>query len=77
MELSKFVKDFVEQFEDQAITISESENFREIESWDSLTGMAILYMIESDYGVNIPVDDFLNLETIKSVFEYVLQRSKK
>jgi acyl carrier protein len=75
MELKKFTEDFVGQFEDPGIKITESENFRELESWDSLTAMAILYMIESNYGVTIPVDDFKNLPTIKSIVDYVQQRS--
>jgi len=76
MNLSKFTQDFAEQFEDNVTGITETVEFRKHESWDSLTGMAVLYMIEHDYSVTIPVDDFLTLQTPKEIFEYIQKHTK-
>jgi acyl carrier protein len=76
MDISKFLSDFSDQFEDADLEINESDNFREIGSWDSLTGMAVLCMIESNYGVTISIDDFKNLKTPREIFEYIQSRAK-
>ena len=76
MEFSVFLKDFCSQFEDEDIQIGETERFRLTTSWDSLTGMAVLYMIEHNYNIEIPVEDFLKLETPREIFEYICKREK-
>jgi acyl carrier protein len=76
MDISKFLSDFSEQFEDASFEIGEFDRFREFESWDSLTGMAVLYMIERNYGVNISADDFKHLETARDIFEYIENEAK-
>jgi acyl carrier protein len=45
--------------------------FRTLSTWDSLTGMAIITVIQDDYGINIPVNDFLKLTTVRELFDYV------
>lgn len=71
MDFTVFLKDFCGQFEDENIKIGEMDKFRETVLWDSLTGMAVLYMIEHNYGVEIPVEEFKKLETPRAIFEYI------
>jgi acyl carrier protein len=71
MELSKFVSDFAGQFEDNDHGITETVEFRKLASWDSLTGMAVLYMIEKDYSLVISIENFLKLQTPKEIFDYI------
>jgi acyl carrier protein len=56
--------------------IDGKNKFRELETWDSLTEMAELFMIEKNYGVTIPPDDFVKLQTPEEIFEYVQARIK-
>ena len=72
MNFQDFLDKITEQFleEDQPHVTGEIE-FRTLSTWDSLTGMAILTIIEDDYGVSIPVEDFKNLKTIEEIFSYV------
>ena len=76
MDFKTFLKEFCSQFEDENTQIGETDRFRETTLWDSLTGMAVLYMIEHNYGVEIPVDDFLKLETPMDIYKYI-QESKQ
>jgi acyl carrier protein len=76
MDFTSFLKDFCGQFEDENIQIGETEKFRETALWDSLTGIAVLYMIEKNYEVEMPVEDFLKLETPREIFEYIGKRKK-
>jgi acyl carrier protein len=71
MEISEFMSCFNEQFIGQNSMIAETEEFRKIDSWDSLTEMALLCAIEEKYGVAIPIDNFARLTTPKEIFAYI------
>jgi len=75
MELPEFTKKISEQFleEDQHL-VTEDVEFRKLPTWDSLTGMAVITIIQDDYGVNIPINDFLTLKTVRELFVYVEQK---
>ena len=45
--------------------------FRNLDSWDSLTGMAIQVMLEDNYGVRIPDETFKSFKTINDIYEFV------
>jgi acyl carrier protein len=76
MQLNEFTKKFAEQFiePDNAI-IKQDTQFRQLPTYDSLTGMAILAMIQDDYGIIIPVEDYKKVNTPEELFE--LTKSKK
>ncbi len=77
MDLKEFTEKFANQFiDDDVKNVKETTAFRELGTWDSLTGMAIIAMIEDDYGVTIPVDDFLQLKTPTEVYEYVKNKKQ-
>lgn len=72
------MEDFIEKFKDQFIDADEismeaDTRFRDIGSYDSLTGMAIIMMIEDDYGVRIEDDIYKKLNTPEEIFNYINQ----
>lgn len=77
MELNVFAQSIREQFiEDNIDAINVTTDFRKLDSWDSLTGMAILTVIADDYGIDIPVQKFKELSTIQELYDYVLLNKK-
>ena len=72
MDLKDFTQKIMDQFleEDQPYVTSEID-FRTLDSWDSLTGMAVLSTIEDEYNVSIPVATFRQLNTINELFIFV------
>jgi len=73
MKLHEFSQAIREQFiGDNIDSINLSTDFRSLDSWDSLTGMAILAVIADDYGVDIPVQKFKELSTIQELYDFVL-----
>lgn len=77
MELNSFAQVIREQFvEDDINSIEIGTNFRSLDTWDSLTGMAILAVIADDYQVDIPVDTFRELNTIEELFNFVKSNQK-
>jgi acyl carrier protein len=71
MNLSEFISDFAKQIEDNTAEITENTEFRNMDYWDSLNGMAVLYMIDKIYAVTIPIEHFIALKTPKEIFDYI------
>ncbi|WP_243348773.1 acyl carrier protein [Parabacteroides sp. FAFU027] len=72
MEIKKFTQKIKEQFIDaEQIEIEEDTFFRNIDSYDSLTGMAILVMIQDDFGLIITEDKFKGLNTPIDLYNYI------
>jgi acyl carrier protein len=72
MELNDFLLKFKTQYIDaDSITLESDSMFRNMDSYDSLTGMAILVMVKDESGIDIPDDVFKSLQTPREVFEFV------
>lgn len=75
MEFNEFKVKFVDQLigEDEAAIKIETE-FRQLSSWDSLTAMAIIAMIDDEYGVKLTNDELKDLKTVGDVYNFVAAR---
>jgi len=72
MDKNKFIKNFTSQFIDaDEISIDETTHFRDIGSWDSMTGMAVLVMIQDDYGVDMNDADLKKCITVQDIFDFI------
>jgi acyl carrier protein len=72
-----FTKKFQIQFIDaETFTLKPESEFRQLGSWDSLTGMAVLVMIKDNYGVDIPVDNFREMKTVYDVYSFILSSKR-
>lgn len=72
MDKNKFIADFTSQFIDaDEISVNENTKFRDIGSWDSLTGMAVLVMIEDEYQVKMNDADLGKCATVQDIFNFV------
>lgn len=66
----EFINDIKKEFED-AVNLNEDSIFRDFDSWDSLTGMAIQVMLEDNYSVRLPDETFKSFKTINDIYEFV------
>jgi acyl carrier protein len=72
MEINEFIIQFKGQFIDgDELTIEPATEFRQIGSWDSLTGMSVIVMIEDNYGIIITPDELKQCNTANDLFELV------
>ena len=72
MDKNKFINDFTSQFIDaDEISVDENTKFRDIGSWDSMTGMAVLVMIEDEYGVSMKDSDLKKCTTVQDIFDFI------
>jgi acyl carrier protein len=77
MEEATFLKKFQEQLEDPNFEgLSLETKFREIPTWDSLTGMAVQMMIKDDFSSAIPDIDFQQSSTIRDLFDLMIKNRK-
>jgi acyl carrier protein len=72
--MEKFIKDFAEQLLDQDASILTNDTvFRDLDDWDSLTAMAVIAMVNDEYGVKIGDQDFRKLNTIGDIYNHINQ----
>ena len=64
------LKDALEiEDEDQEITLE--TDLRYVEEYDSLSVLAIIAMIDKNFGEQIPSSDFLKITTVSSLMELI------
>lgn len=51
-------------------TVGSDFKFRSIDEWDSLKGFSIIVLMESDYGKQMSVEEFLACETVGDLARY-------
>ena len=44
--------------------------FRDIPEWDSMKGFSLIVLLESDYGKQMPVEIFLNCQTVADLAKF-------
>lgn len=77
MEFNSFLEKFNDNLiEDDVTKINADTKFRELGSWDSLTAMAIITMVDEDYGVRIPDQTFKSFNTVGDIYNYIESNSK-
>ena len=70
--MQDFMETMADVFEVDVEDLDPEAPFREVEAYefDSMKGFAIICAIEEDFGVEMPVDDFLECKTISDLYRY-------
>ena len=55
----------------EPMELAPSTPFRDIPNWDSLAYLSVVTVIDSEFGVTIPLDDFRKLQTISDIADYI------
>ena len=67
--MEKFIELVAEIFEVEPNEISIDTVFREdINNFSSLVGFSLIVMMEDEYGVKVPVEEFLKCRTIGDLY---------
>lgn len=76
MDINSFISDFTDQFDETDFEEfkPETDYRNDLEEWSSLTGLAILNMIDKKYGVKLSVTDIKGTTTIEDVYNLVLSK---
>lgn len=67
--MDKFLELAAEVFETEPEDITMDTVFREeIEDFSSLVGFSLIVMMEDEYGVRVPVNEFLECRTVGDLY---------
>lgn len=72
MELSNFLIDFADQFDDtDASEIKAETVFHDLEEWNSLVGMSLIAMAKTQYGKTITGKEIRECVTVRDLFDLI------
>ena len=76
MELSVFVQNFADQFDEtDAEVFTPETRFRDLDEWSSLIGLSIILMVDEEYGITLGAEDMKKAETIEDLFNIVQSKA--
>ncbi len=76
MELSVFVQNFANQFDETDAEVFTSETrFRDLDEWSSLIGLSIILMVDEEYGITLGAEDMKKAETIEDLYNIVQSKA--
>ncbi len=77
MDITNFINDFADQFDETDLSEFTPETaYRDLDEWSSLTGLAIMNMIEKKYGIKLAASELRGTETIQDVFDLMESKQK-
>ena len=72
MDLNEFISNFADQFDDtDANEIKADTEFKSLEEWSSMTGLAVIAMVDAEYDVQIKGNDIRESTTVEDLFNKV------
>ncbi|MDR2510283.1 MAG: phosphopantetheine-binding protein [Spirochaetaceae bacterium] len=75
IDLEKFLTRFAELFDEtDAGEFKADTPFHTLDEWSSLLGLAVIAMIDAEYGVRVSGEDIKNSKTIEDLFNIVKER---
>jgi acyl carrier protein len=75
MEANKFLKDFVEIFDDkpsEAITMNTV--FRDIEGWSSMAALGLMAMVDIEYKIKISGQEIKDSQTVGDLYNIIINK---
>jgi len=75
MDSNTFINNFQEQFIDaDEISVDLNTKFRDLPTWDSLTGMSVLVMIKDEYEIDFTADELKRCNTVEEIYNLILEK---
>lgn len=69
--MDKFIELITEALEREPGSVKAEDVFREYPEWDSLAHLTLISLIDDEYGLVIPRNEFSEMQTWAHVYEYV------
>ncbi|MDD2229231.1 MAG: acyl carrier protein [Candidatus Cloacimonetes bacterium] len=68
-----FLKIISETLEIDLQDLKPEDEFREYEEWDSLAHLAMISIIDEEYALVIPREEFRQMKTLADVYDYIIK----
>lgn len=77
MELTKFIENFAEQFDETDASVFTAETkFRDLDEWSSLMALSIIAMVDEEYDVQLKGNDIRDAQTVEDLFNTVKSKAE-
>lgn len=72
MDLNEFISNFADQFDEtDASEIKADTEFKGLDEWSSMTGLAVIAMVDAEYDVQLKGNDIRESNTVEDLFNKV------
>ncbi len=72
MNIKKFLKQFAEQFDETpSKEFTPETEFRELNEWSSMMGLAIIAMADMEYNVKLTGGEIRDAKTIEDIYKVI------
>lgn len=76
MEISTFIENLIDQFEDApSYEVTSETVFRDIDGWSSIVALSVMSMIDEEYDVQLSADEMRKANTIGDLFNTVSSKA--
>ena len=65
---------FAEVFEDESVVVTEQTTADDIEKWDSLTHLTLIYEVESEFGMKFKMKEILEMKNVGEMIDLIAAR---
>ena len=72
--MEKFLENLIEVFERNSI--KPDDEFMDYEEWDSMVYLSLIAMIDDNYDIVIPAEEFAKLNKIIDIYNYINNQHK-
>jgi acyl carrier protein len=74
---NEFKQKFSEAIDDELILqLVPLTSFKDIESWDSFSGMSIISMIDEEFGITIGAEEMSRINTLEELYDLISNKTK-
>ena len=71
----KFIENLAEALEMEAASIELAAKFRDYDAYSSLTELSVLAMLDSEYGIEIEMEEFEEYTTVDDLLNLVKEKN--
>ncbi len=75
--MNDFLQLISETIERELEALKADDEFRTYEEWDSLAYLSVISIIDEEYGLVIPREEFGKMKTFAEVYDYIIQNQGK
>lgn len=78
MDIQEFINNFRNQFDNpESVNLVPDTEFRNLQDWNSLTGLMTIVMADEVYGVTLTPDGLKSAKSVQELFEVIQSKSEK
>ena len=71
----QFRQKFSDAVEDELILdLQPNTSFKNLESWDSFSGMSIISMIDEEFEITIRAEEMIKINTLEELYDLLLNK---